>query len=126
VHVGHAFDNLDTGRSVEAVARDLVQQPRPARSGDGWHEEVIGRLPDMFFEVRRVELAEGASVADATNDRFHILNVVEGEGVALETSGGHHHELSYAETLTVPASVGAYRVRALGEGPVRYVKAFVR
>ncbi|HEX4222317.1 MAG TPA: class I mannose-6-phosphate isomerase, partial [Pseudonocardiaceae bacterium] len=126
VHVGHAFDNLDTDRSGDAVARDLIQQPRTVRSGQGWHEEVIGRLPDMFFEVRRVELTEGASVADATGDRFHILNVVEGDGIALETSGGHRHQLSYAETLTVPASAGAYRVRALGTGAVRYVKAFVR
>jgi hypothetical protein len=39
---------------------------------------------------------------------------------------GHHHVLAYAETLIVPASVGAYHVRALGTGPVRYVKAVVR
>jgi hypothetical protein len=80
----------------------------------------------MFFEIRRLELAADAAVDDATNQRFHVLNVVDGDGIALETSGGHHHVLCYAETLTVPASVGAYRVRSLGAGPVRYVKAFVR
>jgi mannose-6-phosphate isomerase class I len=126
VHVGHAFDNLDVGRSGDAVARDLVQQPRTVRSGDGWREDVIGRLPEMFFEVRRLELAADAVVDDATNHRFHVLNVVEGDGIALETSGGHRYVLTYAETLTVPASVGGYRVRALGAGTVRYVKAFVR
>jgi hypothetical protein len=108
------------------VARDLVQKPRTLRSGDGWREDVIGRLPEMFFEVRRLELAVGAEVNDETDDRFHVVNVVEGDGILLETSGGHRCELAYAETLTVPASVGAYRVRALGRGPVRYVKALVR
>ncbi|MFF3129237.1 class I mannose-6-phosphate isomerase [Streptomyces sp. NPDC057908] len=126
VHVGHAFENLDPDRSGEAVARDLVPTPRTLRSGDGWHEDVIGRLPEMFFEVRRIALAPDTVADDDTDHRFHVLNVVEGDGILLETSGGHRHVLAYAETLTVPAAVGAYRVRALGGGPVRYVKALVR
>ncbi|MFB6955600.1 class I mannose-6-phosphate isomerase [Streptomyces sp. NPDC056309] len=126
VHVGHAFENLDPDRSGEAVARDLVPTPRTLRSGDGWHEDVIGRLPEMFFEVRRIELEPAGVADDDTDHRFHILNVVEGDGILLETSGGHRYTLAYAETLTVPAAVGAYRVRTLGGGPVRYVKALVR
>ncbi|WP_377273239.1 class I mannose-6-phosphate isomerase [Peterkaempfera sp. SMS 1(5)a] len=126
VHVGHAFQNLDPARSGEAVARDLVQQPQRLRTEDGWREDVIGRLPEMFFEVRRLELAVQATADDATDGRFHILNVVEGDGILLETESGHRYELTYAETLTIPASVGAYRVHALGARPVRYVKALVR
>ncbi|MEV6925317.1 hypothetical protein AB0M46_12560 [Dactylosporangium sp. NPDC051485] len=125
VHVGHAFTNLDTGRAGDAVARDLVQQPRTVRSGDGWHEDVIGRLPEMFFEVRRVELAPDAIAEDTTGHGFHVLNVVEGDGIALETEHGHRYDLAYAETLTVPAAVRSYRVRGLGAGKVRYVKALV-
>ncbi|MFL4910392.1 class I mannose-6-phosphate isomerase [Streptomyces sp. MMS24-I2-30] len=126
VHVGHAFENLDRARSGERVARELVQQPRTLRSGEGWREDLIGRLPEMFFEVRRLELAPDSVVDDDTDHRFHVINVVEGDGIRLETSGGHCQVLAYAETLTLPASVGAYRVRALGAGPVRYVKALVR
>jgi hypothetical protein len=67
------------------VARELVQPPRPLRSGDGWREDIIGRLPEMFFEVRRAELAADASVDDTTGHRFHVLNVVDGDGIVLET-----------------------------------------
>ena len=126
VHVGHAFGNLDPDRSGDAVARDLVQQPRTLRSGEGWREDLIGRLPEMFFEVRRFELDAQAVADDATDGAFHVLNVVDGDGIEVETSNRHRYVLTYAETLTVPASVGAYRVRALGEGLVRYVKALVR
>ena len=126
VHVGHAFENLDVARSGDAVARDLVQQPRTVRSGEGWREDVIGRLPEMFFEVNRIELVPGADVEENTEDRFHILNVVEGDGLVVEADNGSGYTLAYAETLTIPAAVGGYRVRALGDGPVRYVKAFVR
>lgn len=126
VHVGHAFNNLNTARSGDEVARDLVQRPRTLREGDGWREDVIGQLPEMFFEIRRIELTTDAAVDDATERRFHVINVVEGDGVLLETASGHRYALAYAETLTVPASVGAYRLRALGTNPVRYVKALVR
>jgi mannose-6-phosphate isomerase class I len=126
VHVGHAFENLDPARSGDAVSHDLVQQPRALRAGEGWREDLIGRLPEMFFEVRRFELAPGSTAHDTTDDRFHVLNVVEGAGVLVETDGGRSYDLAYAETLTIPAAVGGYRVRALGAEPVRYVKALVR
>lgn len=126
VHVGYAFENLNAGRSGDAVSRDLVQEPQTVRRGEGWREDVIGQLPEMFFEVRRFEVAADAAVHDATDHRFHVLNVVAGEGLVAETDSGHRYQLAYAETLTVPASVGAYQVRPLGTEPVRYVKAFVR
>jgi len=125
VHVGHAFANLDPTRTGAAVASDLIQQPHAVRTGAGWHEDVIGRLPEMFFEVRRIELDAGATIDDTTGHRFHILNVVHGDGIHVEAAGGRHYTLAYAETLTVPAAVGAYRVHAAGTGPVRYVKAMV-
>jgi hypothetical protein len=53
IHLGHAFDNLAPDRTGEAVRRDLVQSPRPLRKGDGWSEELLGALPEMFFGVRR-------------------------------------------------------------------------
>ncbi|MFC1431540.1 class I mannose-6-phosphate isomerase [Streptacidiphilus sp. N1-3] len=126
VHVEHAFNNLDTNRTGEHVARDLVQQPRTLRQGPGWHEEVIGSLPEMFFDVRRIVLESEEEVGDDTEGRFHVINVVEGGGVLVRTADGHSHALAYAETLTIPAAVGAYTLRRLGSAPVRIVKALVQ
>lgn len=126
VHVRHAFANLNPARRGEQVRRDLVQAPRPVRSGAGWREELIGSLPEVFFEVRRLVLDDGRVARDDTNGRFHVLNVVEGDGAIIETLSGATHALSYAETLVVPASVGPYVVRRRGEGRVRIVKALVR
>ena len=126
VHVARAFDNLDTERRGQQVRNGLVQQPRMLRSGEGWHEELIGALPEMFFEVHRIRLDEDAAAPDDTHDHFHVLNVVEGEAVLVETDDGQHHTLAYAETLTIPAAVGGYRVCNLGSAPTRYVKAVIR
>lgn len=126
VHVGHAFSNLDTQRTGAAVRSDLVQPPRTLRAGPGWSEELLGSLPEMFFEVRRLVVSPGHTLDEATADRFHVLNVVEGGGVNVECADGSTHVLHYAETLVVPAAVGAYRLRCVGRERVRVVKALVR
>jgi mannose-6-phosphate isomerase class I len=126
VHVEHAFANLNTARTGEAVRTELVQSPKTLRAGSGWREDLLGSLPEMFFEVRRLELSTGATADDDTDGRFHVLNVVAGDGVSVETVDETRHDLRYAETLVVPAAVGSYRVRALGHQPVRVVKALVR
>ncbi|MFF1380578.1 class I mannose-6-phosphate isomerase [Streptomyces sp. NPDC058308] len=122
----HGLANLETERRGDAVARDLVQEPRTLRAGAGWREELLGALDEMFYEVRRYALDRNAVADDDTAGRFHVLNVVEGEAVMLHTAAGERHLLSRAETLTVPAAVGPYRLAAVGESPVAVVKALVR
>ncbi|MBW5424798.1 hypothetical protein GKQ77_25070, partial [Streptomyces sp. BG9H] len=122
----HGLANLETERRGDSVVRDLVQEPRLLRRGEGWREELLGALDEMFYEVRRHVLDGGAEADDDTAGRFHVLNVVDGEGVMLHTAAGERHSLSYAETLTVPAAVGPYRLAAIGARTVKVVKALVR
>jgi mannose-6-phosphate isomerase class I len=110
VHLEHAFANLD-GRGLSGPVGDASE----LRTGDGWTELVLGRHPEIFFAVHRLDFEREAE--DDTRGRFHVLNLVEGD--AIEVSG---HPLAYAETLVVPASVGPYTLRG---GPARVVKAFV-
>lgn len=125
VHVEHAFRNLDPARAGAAVAERLVPRPRRVTGGAGWHEELIGGLPEMFFEVRRLAVAPGAVAEQETDGRFHVLTVVEGDRVLLRTSAGDEHALNYAETIAVPAAVGRYAVHGTGDEPVLLVKAHV-
>jgi hypothetical protein len=67
----------------------------------------------------------GADLPDDTAGRFHMLNVVEGDAVWIETADGLRHRLTYAETIVVPAAVGAYAVRNAGADRVRLMKALV-
>jgi mannose-6-phosphate isomerase class I len=121
----HAFANLDTARRGDDVLKELVQQPRVLREGPGWREEAVGALPEMFYAVHRFVIDADTPAEDDTDGRFHILNVSSGDGVVVETADGHRHDLAFAETLTVPASVGGYRLRRIGERPVHVVKALV-
>ena len=124
VHVEHAFRNLDTTRQGKAVQEQLIQDARELRAGAGWCEELIGALPEMFFEVRRLALDCGAYAPQRAGGSFHVWTVVEGAGATFQT-GGHTHRLAYAETLVVPAAVGAYTVTGSGPERVRLVQALV-
>jgi hypothetical protein len=126
VHLDHAFANLARQRTGARVAHELVQSPRVLRRGDGWREEALCTLPDLFFEVRRLDLEHDATLPDDTGGRFHVLNVVDGTGVVVETQTGNRHDLAYAETLVIPAAVRGYKVRTMDDAPVKVVKALVR
>jgi uncharacterized protein YjlB len=80
----------------------------------------------MFFDVRRVALDAGAEVREDTAGRFHVLNVVDGDGVIIDTGDGSSVAVAYAETIVVPAAVGVYTMRVAGAGSARVVKAYVR
>jgi mannose-6-phosphate isomerase class I len=119
VHVKHALANLDSTRRGAAVLRELIPEPRLVRSGPGWREIELGRSPEFFFAVHRLEF--DGEIVDDTADRFHVLNLVDGDDATIETAAGDVHALAYAETIVVPAAVGPYRLRGKGKA----IKAFV-
>ena len=122
VHVRHAFANVDTRRRGDAVA-ELMPEPRVVRDGNGWSELQLGRHPDLFFAVHRLDFAD--AIEDGTHGRVNVLNLVAGEEVEIEAERGDVHLLSYAETIVVPAAVGRYRLRCTRGSGCRVVKAFV-
>jgi mannose-6-phosphate isomerase class I len=121
VHVAHAFANLDSSRRGDAVGA-LIPQPTILRNGPGWAELVLGRTPELFFAVHRLDFDE--TVEDATGGQFHALNLVGGDEVVIETAVADH-PLAYAESIVIPAAVGRYRVRRRSGGRCRLIKAFV-
>jgi mannose-6-phosphate isomerase class I len=124
VHVGHAFANLNRSLHGRRVRDQLVPEPRVVRSGPGLTELELGRHPELFFVVRRLDFHDRAE--DDTAGRFHVLNLVEGDEVVVETESGRIHELAYAETLVVPACAGRYQLSRHRGGPCKVVKAQVR
>lgn len=125
IHVEHAFANLGSTRTGAAVREQLIRPPQQLGRGNGWHEELLSQLPEVFFEVRRVVLDADVRASFDLAEGFHVLNVVDGPGVSVSTEGADL-ELSYGETLVVPAATGRYGLRRLGSQPVRVVKALVR
>jgi mannose-6-phosphate isomerase class I len=124
VHLAHAFANLDPTRRGESVRRDLIQQPVVKAAGPGFTELQLGELDELFFAVDRLDFED--EVAVETRGRFHVLNLVAGEEVAVETARGDSHPLAYAETLVIPATVSGYRLQRRQGPACKVVKALVK
>jgi mannose-6-phosphate isomerase class I len=128
IHLEHGFANIQWDRDTEWVQRELLDQTETVSSGDGWREERTGLHHTQFLETRRTWFTK--PVLHNTNGNLHVLNLVEGEAVVVESPGGEFPpmEIHYAETFIVPASVGAYVVRPLGDvdRPLATIKAYLR
>lgn len=124
VHLDHAFANLDATRTASWVAERLAPTPRVVRSGERWSEYALCDRDELFFAIHRLEFED--AISDSTDGAFLALNLVEGERCALVTPGQPPVELRFAESIIIPACVGAFTVRNLGASPCKIVKAFVK
>ena len=124
LNIGRAFDNLDFSRQGERVRRELVSRPVPLAEGPGWKLDHLPTHPDHIYDVHRFEITTSADVE--TGGACHVLNVVGGEWITLETPHGMRRRFNYAETFIVPAAAVSYRLTNGGKGPAIVVKTFLK
>lgn len=123
LNIERAFENLYFERQGDAVQAELIAKPRVLRQAPG---QAVVHLPthhDHFYDVVRLEFEQSMEVNTANH--CHIMSLVEGQALRLETTSGHFN-FSYAETFVVPAAAGSYRLVNLGESPAKVVQAFVK
>lgn len=126
LNIDRAFENLRFERQGQQAARELVSRPCELESGPGWR---LIRLPthsEHFYDVHRLELEGGAEMLVETAGSCHMLNLVEGESIRVETQDGPPFSARYAETFVVPCAAGGYRLVNESARPARVVKAFVK
>jgi mannose-6-phosphate isomerase class I len=114
LNIPRAFDNLRFDRPLD----ELVSQPQATTDPRVIH---VPTHRDQFFDVHRLEFTGALDVT--TGGSAHILSLVEGERVTLETAGTRQ-TFAYAETFVVPAAAERYRL--LSNAPVKVIKAFVK
>lgn len=129
VHLQHGKANIQWDRTTEWVERNLMNRVERVAEGEGWLEERTGLHEFEFIETRRHWFS--VPVNHDTQGKFHMLNLVEGEEIVVESPEGRFEPfvVHYAETFIVPASVGPYTIRPHGpsEGKrVATIKAYVR
>jgi mannose-6-phosphate isomerase class I len=124
INIERAFDNLDFTRTASVVERELVSQPRVTAQGEGWREVRLPTHRDHFYDVRRFEF-KGEITID-TNDDCHVMSLVEGSSIILETASGMRQRFNYAETFVVPAAAERYRLINEGKGVAMVVQAYVK
>lgn len=129
IHLNHGKEVIRWNRTTDWVRRELVDRVEELAEGPGWREERTGLHELEFIETRRHWFRD--AVPHDTRGTVHVLNLVDGDEVAVESPDGAFEPfvVHYAETFIVPASVGRYTVRPHGPSEGREcatVKAYVR
>jgi len=124
LNIQRALDNLYFERRGEVVERELVPQPILLDSGMDWQIYHLPTHPSHFYGVHRIEFE--TSVRVHTDGSPHLLMLVEGTSIRLETRRGISQRFNYAETFLVPAAADRYQIINEGTAPAKVVKAFLK
>lgn len=124
LNIARAFENLDFERKGERIPQEYISKPRVLESGEGWRLVHCPTHPQHFYDMHRLEF--DGSISVDTQGSCHVLSLVEGDSVILETAAGMRPRFNYAETFVIPAAAGKYRLTSPDGRWIKVVKAFVK
>ena len=124
LNIQRAFENLYFERNGEVVERELISQLTLLETGEGWKIYHLPTHPSHFYDVHRMEF--DTSVSLRTDGSPHLLMLVEGTSIRLETCTGKSQRFNYAETFLVPAATECYRLINEDSAPAKVVKAYLK
>lgn len=124
INIEHAFNNLNFERKGATVTEELISKQQVIEKGDDWALVHCPTHAAHFYDVHRLEFETRITVQ--TNNTCHILMLVEGSAVTVETGNGVVETFSYAETFVMPAAAKSYTLINKGTGMAKVVKAFCK
>ncbi len=124
LNIQRAMSSLYFDRQGQRVRREFLSRPRPLARGPGWALIHLPTHPAHFYDVHRFDFSTAVQARTAGSP--HVLNVVEGPSVLLETPAHPPQRFAFAETFVVPAAAETYRLRSDTGQPVKVVKAFLK
>lgn len=124
LNIGRAFENLYFERKGHWVKNNLISRPTITSECGGWRIIHLPTHPEQFYDVHRFEFME--SIETTTDGSCHVMSLVEGTSVILETADGMRQRFNYAETFVVPAAAGSYALINESTAQAKVVKVFIR
>ena len=124
INIEHAFNNLDFNRKGDRVQQELISKQTIIEQGDNWQLIHVPTHAEHFYDVHRIEFDDRVTVE--TNDCCHVMMLVEGESITVETADGSTHHFAYAETFVIPAAAVSYKLTNKGSGRAKVIKSFLK
>jgi mannose-6-phosphate isomerase class I len=124
LNINRAMDNLYFDRKGDFVKQKLIPKPKLIGHGEGWKLYHLATHETHLYDVHRFHFKDSVEVK--TDNKCHVLNLVEGTSIVVETEDGHSKLISYAETFIIPAAAHGYRMINKSKNEAIVVKAFVK
>ncbi len=126
IHTYHGENVLVKERKKEWVEKNIVVPPVVARENEDGKELILGEHSLLYFSLRELDFEK--QIEDDTKGVFHVLSLVDGEEVIIESVENPEYcfRQKFMEIVVVPATMGKYRIRNLGNQPVKVHKTLLR
>ena len=124
INIEHAFNNLDFSRKGNRVQAELISKPAVIESGEDWELVHLPTHADHFYDVHRIDF--NSEIFIETAGCCHVMMLVEGQSVLVETENGSKQAFAYAETFVIPAAAKSYKLTNVGASPAKVIKAFLK
>jgi mannose-6-phosphate isomerase class I len=124
INIDHAFNNLNFDRKGDRVKEELISKQQILEEASGYQLVHLPTHTEHFYDVHRIEFEKEVQVEN--NNCCHVMMLVEGETIEVETADGSKQVFAYAETFVIPAAAKSYRITNLGNKPAKVIKAFLK
>lgn len=124
INIEHAFNNLNFERKGDRVQQELISKPAIIEEGKGWQLIHLPTHQEHFYDVHRIEFDQEITIV--TNNICHVMMLVEGQSISIETLDGTKQRFAFAETFVVPAAARSYKLTNLGKTRAKVIKAFLK
>lgn len=124
INIEHGFNNLNFERKGERVQEELISKQEVIDAGGDWQVVHLPTHTEHYYDVQRLEF--NTDIEQQTEDGCHILMLVDGTRIEVETQDGTRTQFNYAETFIIPAGAKSYRLINKGTVAAKVIKAFVK
>lgn len=126
IHLKMGKDVIRGERETVWVNKNLVNHGGMLREGEGYKEIIVGEHDLLYFSLRNLIFEK--EIHDATNGLFHVLALVDGENVRVESISNSElfYEMKSLDIVVIPAYFGEYKIVNKGAGTVTVHKTLLK